>query len=82
MLGAFGFWHSGDRADALCLRERFVSSGSLSLWPPGAGCSYGEPEMHDTVFNPLFLPTAIVVLAVTAGFAPARRAPRRQRAPT
>ena len=71
----FVFWHSGARAGALCERERFVSSGSLSLWPPGARCTFGEPALHDTLLNPWFLATVIAVGAI-AVLADALRRPR------
>jgi len=67
---AFAFWHSGGRAGAVCERHVFVSSGSLSLWPPGARCEFGEPAMHDTYFNPWFVMSvfgAAVLLAAAAG---------------
>jgi hypothetical protein len=65
-VGAFVFWHSGGRADALCMRERFVSWAEFSLWPPGARCTFGEPAMHDTFVNPLFPGTVWVVLVLVA----------------
>jgi hypothetical protein len=55
VLGAFIVFHSGSQASALCERERFVSGGSLSFWPPGARCTYGLPLTSDTVVNPLFV---------------------------
>ena len=60
VVGTFVFWHSGARAAALCERERFVSSGSLSLWPPGARCTFGEPAWHDTLLNPWFVGAVFV----------------------
>jgi hypothetical protein len=64
VLAAFAFWHTGSRAGTLCLRERFVSSGDLSLWPPGARCTFGLPSQHDTFINPWFLATAFVLAVV------------------
>jgi hypothetical protein len=61
IVASFVFWHSGGRAAALCLRERFVSSGSLSAWPPGARCTFGEPELHSTLVNPWFVGTIFVL---------------------
>jgi hypothetical protein len=66
VVGGFVFWHSGGRADALCLHERFVSWGSLSLWPPGAQCSFGEPVTHDTFLSPWFVGTTFVLLPLAA----------------
>ena len=63
LAGAFAFLHSGARAAALCERERFVHSGELSLWPPGARCSYGEPEIQDILINPWF-GMAIIAVAL------------------
>ncbi len=61
---SFLFWHSGARADGPCERERFVSSGELSLWPPGATCTYGEPATSDTLLNPWFFGALLPVLLV------------------
>jgi hypothetical protein len=61
---SFAFWHSGARADALCEDERFVSSGALSTWPPGASCTFGEPAATDTLLNPWFLWTLLFVLGL------------------
>ena len=60
---AFVFWHTGGRADALCVREVFVSTGSLSLWPPGARCGYGLPVQYDTFLNLWFFMTAFAIVA-------------------
>ena len=62
LAGAFAFLHSGARAAGVCERERFVSSGELSLWPPGARCSYGEPQIQDVLLNPWFGMAVIAVL--------------------
>ena len=64
VVAAFVFWHSGERAGALCLRERFVSSGDLSLWPPGARCTYGLPATHDTLLNPWLFATAFALAVI------------------
>jgi hypothetical protein len=69
VVATFVFWHSGGRAAALCERELFVSSGSLSLWPPGARCTYGEPAVHDTVLNPWFVAAFFVVIPLALLFA-------------
>ena len=61
---AFVFWHSGSRAGALCLRERFVSSGDLSLWPPGARCEFGLPVQSDTLLNTWFFATAFALAVI------------------
>ncbi|MDA0181248.1 hypothetical protein OJ997_13150 [Solirubrobacter phytolaccae] len=60
-VGAFVFWHTGGRAGTLCERERFVPGGDLSLWPPGAACTYGEPSTTDVFVNPWFLGTVLVL---------------------
>ena len=64
VVGSFVFWHTGGRAAALCERERFVNSGSLSLWPPGTRCTFGEPATHDTLLNMWFLATLVVVVVI------------------
>ena len=51
---------------------------SLSLWPPGARCTYGEPALADTFVNPWFLVSAfaiaaVAVLADTLRSTPSRR---------
>jgi hypothetical protein len=61
---AFVFLHTGARADGVCERERFVPADGLSLWPPGARCSFGEPQATDVLFNPWL---ALVVLVLVAG---------------
>jgi len=73
--GSFAFWHSGGRAANLCERERFVHSGDLSLWPPGADCTYGLPSITDTLLNPWFFGTLIfvVVAGLLLGGAVSRR---------
>ena len=67
---AFVVLHSGARAEDLCERERFVRAGSLSLWPPGARCSFGEPAIEETLVNSWFvlgaLGIVIVVIATVA----------------
>ena len=66
LVAAFVFFHSGARAGALCERERFVNWGEWSWWPPGARCTYGEPLIHEVLFNPLFVLAAVAVLFVAA----------------
>ena len=61
---AFVFLHTGARADGVCRRERFVPADGLSLWPPGARCSFGEPQTTDVLVNPWL---ALVVAAIVAG---------------
>jgi len=61
VVAAFVFWHTGGRAGSLCERERFVPGGDLSLWPPGAACTYGEPSETDVFINPWFLGTLLVI---------------------
>jgi hypothetical protein len=67
IVASFAFWHSGARADGLCERERFVGSGALSAWPPGARCTYGEPATSDTLLNPWFFGTLLLVLLLAMG---------------
>ena len=64
LVGAFLFLHSGARAAAVCERGRFVPSGSLSLWPPGARCTYGEPAIASTLSNDWFWVVAVAVVIV------------------
>ncbi len=64
IIAAFVFWHTGDRASALCTREVFVSGGSLSLWPPGARCGYGLPVQYDTFLSTWFFATAFAIVTV------------------
>ena len=59
---SFAFWHSGAGADALCKHERFVSAARVSVWPPGASCTFGEPATTDTLLNPWFFGTLLLVL--------------------
>jgi len=63
---AFVFLHTGARADDVCERERFVPADGLSLWPPGARCSFGEPQKTDVLINPWL---ALVVVAMLVGMA-------------
>jgi hypothetical protein len=60
---AFVFLHTGARADDVCERGRFVPADGLSLWPPGARCSFGEPQRTEVLFNPWL---ALMVLAILA----------------
>jgi hypothetical protein len=74
--GAFVFWHTGGRGGAVCERERFVTMGDLSLWPPGVSCTYGEPAMSDVFINPWFLMTLVgfaLVFAIVTLRAPERK---------
>jgi hypothetical protein len=64
VVASFAFWHSGARAAAVCEREAFVGSGTLSAWPPGARCTFGEPETSDTFLNPWFFGTLLLVLVL------------------
>jgi hypothetical protein len=66
LAATFVFFHSGARAGSLCERERFVNWGEWSWWPPGARCTYGEPLMHEVLFNPWFLFGAMGVLLFAA----------------
>lgn len=63
---AFVFLHTGARADDVCERGRFVPADGLSLWPPGARCSFGEPATTDVLVNEWL---ALVVVAIVAGMA-------------
>jgi hypothetical protein len=56
----FVFAHTGSRAAELCARGGSAVPDGLSLWPPGARCSGGEPLHTSTRFN------EIIVLAVPA----------------
>jgi hypothetical protein len=84
-VGSFAFWHSGARANSLCEHERFVSAGPMSIWPPGTRCTFGEPATTDTLLNPWFVWTLLVVLVVAFALgellerAMAARAARRSR---
>ena len=64
ILAAFVFWHTGGRADAVCRRELFVPAGGLSLWPPGARCTYGEPATSDVLINPWLTGTLLLIAVV------------------
>jgi hypothetical protein len=73
--GAFLFLHTGERADEVCTRERFVSADGISLWPPGTRCTFGEPSRTDVLVNPWL---GLVLVAVLAGCAVGvRRRPAR-----
>jgi hypothetical protein len=81
--GLFAFMHSGSRAAALCERDGGSFAEGLSLWPPGARCSGGEPERTWTTVAPE-VPLAIpgVALLVFGGAAIAGwGAPRRKSTP-
>ena len=59
--------HSGARAENLCAAKGFSGTGSLSLWPPGARCTGGEPEIERTAFDPVFILPAVAVLLLGSG---------------
>jgi hypothetical protein len=63
-VGAFVFLHTSERADGVCMRERFVWADGVSLWPPGTRCTFGEPARTDVLVNPWL---AVVLLAIIAG---------------
>lgn len=67
LVAAFAYMHSGARADKLCAGKGFPASGSLSLWPPGARCTGGEPEIEQTAFDPVFILPAVAILLLGAG---------------
>jgi hypothetical protein len=64
---AFLYMHTGARAENLCSAHRFSGPGSFSLWPPGARCSGGEPEIERTYFDPVFILPAVAILMLAAG---------------
>jgi len=66
LAGAFLFLHTGGRADDVCERERFVPADGLSLWPPGARCSFGEPQRTDVLVNPWLGLALVAILAAMA----------------
>jgi hypothetical protein len=70
LVGAFVFLHTGERADGVCMSERFVTADGASLWPPGTRCTFGEPARTDVLVNPWFalaLITALVGSVVSLG---------------
>jgi hypothetical protein len=54
LASAFVFLHTGERADSVCMSDRFVTADGVSLWPPGARCTFGEPSRTDVLLNPWF----------------------------
>jgi hypothetical protein len=68
--GAFLFLHTGERAADVCMSERFAPSDGVSLWPPGARCSYGEPVRTDVVVNWWFVLVSATVLAGVVALRP------------
>jgi hypothetical protein len=67
---AFAFMHTGARGRALCRDNGFSGTASLSLWPPGARCSGGEPEISRVELDPSFaLALPAVALLVFGGAA-------------
>lgn len=66
LAGAFLFLHTGERAEGVCKRERFVPADGVSLWPPGARCTFGDPSRTDVLVNPWL---GLVLVAVLAGSA-------------
>jgi hypothetical protein len=77
LAGAFLFLHTGERADAVCMSERFVTADGVSLWPPGTRCTYGEPASTDVLVNWWL---GVVLGAVLVGSAAVVVAPRSARA--
>jgi hypothetical protein len=70
LAGAFLFLHTGEPADGVCMRERFVSADGLSLWPPGTRCTFGEPPRTDVLVNAwLGLVLVPVVVGCAVGLA-------------
>ena len=64
LAGAFWFLHTGQRADGVCMSEAFVPADGISVWPPGARCTYGEPARTDVLVNWWFV---VVLGAVLVG---------------
>ena len=64
---AFVYMHTGARADNLCGAHGFVGTGSFLLWPPGARCAGGEPEIERTYFDPVFILPAVAILMLAGG---------------
>jgi hypothetical protein len=71
LAGAFLFLHTGERADGVCMSERFVPADGVSLWPPGTRCTYGEPARTDVLVNWWFgLALGAVLVGSVAGLGP------------
>jgi hypothetical protein len=64
---AFVYMHSGARAENLCAGKGFSGTGTFSLWPPGARCTGGEPQIEQIAFDPVFILPAVVILMLAAG---------------
>ena len=65
-IGGFVALHTGPRADAACEQATtFVPSDGISVWPPGARCTYGEPSRTVVVRNVWFL--VLIGLLILAG---------------
>lgn len=75
LIAAFVFMHSGSRGVAMCMQEGFSGPGSLSLWPPGAQCTGGEPQFSVVYRDPSFLFLAAVGAMLGAGVLALRRRP-------
>ena len=71
--GSFVFLHSDGRADWVCDEAGFFVGGHLSLWPPGAACSYGEPTTTAVRLNPLMFLSVFAVVVIVAALWPLRR---------
>ena len=71
--GSFVFLHSDGRADRVCDEAGFFAGGHLSLWPPGAACSYGEPTTTAVRLNPLMFLSVFAVVVIVAALWPRRR---------
>jgi hypothetical protein len=67
VVAAFVFWHTGGRADAVCMREAFVPADELSWWPPGVRCTYGEPASSELRLNFWLVPTLLVMALINVG---------------
>jgi hypothetical protein len=71
---AFAYMHTGARAERLCANHGFSDTGSLSVSPPGARCTGGEPRIERTYFDPVFILPAIVILMLGGGVLAMRQA--------
>jgi hypothetical protein len=67
LLVAFAYMHTGPRAESLCASKGFPGPASFSVWPPGAECTGGTPEVSQTAFDPVFILPAVAVLMLGAG---------------
>ena len=66
-LASFAYMHTGARAEHLCNARGFSGPGAFSLWPPGARCAGGVPEIERTYFDPVFILPAVAVLMLALG---------------